>query len=128
MSLKSQLKVMVVDDMATSRRLVTMALDELGIENYTWAGSGQDALKSLAANPVHLVLTDYNMPNGSGIDLLRAIREYAPIARTGVIIITGSPDQRVLQAGSTLGLNNYIKKPFTTLQLKQCIEKVTGPL
>jgi two-component system chemotaxis response regulator CheY len=100
----------------------------MGILNYTWEASGQAAFQSLVNNPVHLVISDYNMPNGTGIDLLRAIREHAPVSKTGVIIVTGSPDQRILQAGTTLGLNNYIKKPFTTLQMKQCIETVTGPL
>ncbi len=128
MSLRTQLKIMVVDDMATSRRLLTRSLDEMGILNYTWEASGQAAFQSLVNNPVHLVISDYNMPNGTGIDLLRAIREHAPVSKTGVIIVTGSPDQRILQAGTTLGLNNYIKKPFTTLQMKQCIETVTGPL
>jgi len=68
------------------------------------------------------------MPNGTGIDLLRAVREHPPIAKTGFIIVTGSPDERILQAGTVLKLNNYIKKPFSTLQMKQCIERVVGPL
>jgi len=128
MSLKTQLKVLVVDDMATSRNLITMALDNIGIENYEWEASGQDALQHLAKNPAHLVISDYNMPNGTGIDLLRAVREYPPLAKTGFIIVTGSPDERILKAGTVLGLNNFIKKPFTTLQLQACIEKVVGRL
>ena len=126
MSLKTQLKVLVVDDMATSRSLITMALDNIGIENYEWEASGQDALKHLAKNPAHLVISDYNMPNGTGIDLLRAVREYPPLAKIGFIIVTGSPDERILKAGTVLGLNNFIKKPFTTPQLQSCIEKVVG--
>jgi len=75
-----------------------------------------------------MVISDYNMPNGTGIDLLRAVREYPPLAKTGFIIVTGSPDERILKAGTVLGLNNFIKKPFTTLQLQACIEKVVGRL
>lgn len=128
MSIKSQLKVLVVDDMATSRRLITAALEEIGIVDVTWEASGRDAIAYLAKNPVHLIISDYNMPNGSGIDLLRAVREHPPIANTGFIIVTGSPDERILQAGTVLRLNNFIKKPFSTLQIKQCIERVVGPL
>jgi len=128
MSIKSQLRVMVVDDMATSRALITKALDEIGIENYSWEASGNDALQSLAKNPVHLVISDYNMPNGTGIDLLRAVREYPPLAKTGFIIVTGSPDERILKAGTVLKLNNFIKKPFSVPQMKQCIETVVGRL
>jgi len=128
MSIKSQLKVLVVDDMSTSRRLITAALEEIGILNTTWEASGRDAINYLAKNPVHLIISDYNMPNGTGIDLLRAVREHPPIAKTGFIIVTGSPDERILQAGTVLKLNNYIKKPFSTLQMKQCIERVVGPL
>jgi len=128
MSIKSQLKVLVVDDMSTSRRLITAALEEIGIPNTSWEASGRDAINYLSKNPVHLIISDYNMPNGSGIDLLRAVREHPPIASTGFIIVTGSPDERILQAGTVLKLNNFIKKPFTTLQMKQCIERVVGPL
>lgn len=128
MSLKSQLRIMVVDDMATSRALIQKSLEEIGLANYTWEASGTDALQSLAKNPVHLVISDYNMPNGSGLDLLRAVREHGPIAGTGFIIVTGSPDARILEAGTALGLNNFIKKPFTTAQMQQCIEKVVGKL
>lgn len=128
MSIKSQLKVLVVDDMSTSRHLITSALKEIGISNMSWEASGRDAMSYLSKNPVHLIISDYNMPNGSGIDLLRAVRESPSIAKTGFIIVTGSPDERILQAGTVLKLNNFIKKPFSTQQLQQCIERVVGPL
>ena len=128
MSIKSQLKVLVVDDMSTSRHLTMAALGEIVIVNASWEVSGRDAMASLSKNPVHLIISDYNMPNGSGIDLLRAVRESPSIANTGFIIVTGSPDERIMQAGTVLKLNNFIKKPFSTQQLKKCIERVVGPL
>jgi two-component system chemotaxis response regulator CheY len=128
MSLKEQIRVMVVDDMATSRGLIINALSEIGIKNYTFENSGDAAFKALATTPVHLILSDQNMPGMSGLELLKAVRSNQPTARTGFILITGSPDPQLVQTGIKLGLNNFIKKPFSTPQLKQCIEKVVGRL
>jgi len=128
MSLRDQIRIMVVDDMATSRGLIINALQEIGIKNYTFENSGDAAFKKLANMPVHLILSDHNMPGMSGLDFLKAVRSYQPTARTGFILITGSPDPNLVQTGIKLGLNNFIKKPFSTLQLKACIEKVVGPL
>lgn len=128
MSLKDRLHILVVDDMSTSRALITQALDEIGIRNYRTENDGDTAWRSLAAKPVHLVLSDFNMPNMDGLQLLEAIRLNKAIARTGFILITGRPDATTLSKGAQLGMNNYIKKPFATAQLKSCIEKVVGRL
>lgn len=119
---------MVVDDMATSRGLILNSLVEMGVKNYTYETTGDAAFKKLAGMPVHLILSDQNMPGMSGLEFLKAVRSYQPTARTGFILITGSPDPNIVQTGIQLGLNNFIKKPFTTPQLKQCIEKVVGRL
>ena len=74
MSLKSTLSIMVVDDMSTSRGLITMALDEIGIKNVDFKSDGQSALTALAARPVHLVISDYNMPGLDGLQLLHGLR------------------------------------------------------
>lgn len=128
MSLREQIRIMVVDDMATSRGLIINALEQMGVKNYTSENSADAAFKALANTPVHLIISDYNMPGMSGLDLLKSVRSYSPTARTGFILITGSPDPSLVQAGIQLGLNNFIKKPFNTQQLKACIEKVVGRL
>ena len=114
--------------MATSRGLIINALQEMGVKNYTYENSADAAFKRLSNTPVHLILSDQNMPGMSGLDLLKAVRSYQPTARTGFILITGSPDPNLVQTGIQLGLNNFIKKPFDTPQLKACIEKVVGRL
>lgn len=128
MSLKDKLHVMVVDDMSTSRGLITQALDELGVRNYQTENDGASALKRLAARPVHLVISDYNMPGMNGLQLLEALRKNASTQRIGFILITGRADRELLAEGQKKGMNNYIKKPFTALDMKACIEKVIGPL
>jgi two-component system chemotaxis response regulator CheY len=122
------LSVLVVDDMRTSRGLIIQALEAIGIKNYSWEADANSALKTLQNNPVNLIISDQNMPGGTGLQLLQAVRAYKPTAQTGFILITGSPDPRVLQKGVELGLNNFLKKPFTEPQLKQCIETVVGKL
>ncbi|SMP33978.1 response regulator [Shimia sagamensis] len=128
MSLKDKLHILVVDDMSTSRGLITQALDEIGIVNYRTENDGAQAWRSLAAKPVHLILSDFNMPGMDGLQLLEGIRGNKATARTGFILITGRADPDTINKGVKLGMNNFIKKPFQTAQLKACIEKVVGPL
>lgn len=128
MGVKEKLQVMVVDDMSTSRGLITQALDEIGIKNYRTEADGETAWRSVAAQPVHLVISDFNMPRMDGLQLLEAIRRHRPIARTGFILITGRAEKDIIDRGVQLGMNNYIKKPFDPGQLKACIERVVGPL
>lgn len=128
MGLKDKLHVLVVDDMSTSRGLITQALDELGVKNYRTENDGDTAWRSLAAKPVHLVISDFNMPRMDGLQLLEAIRTHKAIARTGFILVTGRADQELIDRGARLGMNNYLKKPFDTPQLKSCVEKVVGRL
>lgn len=128
MSLKQSLRIMVVDDMSTSRAIITQALDEIGVMNYTTENAGEAALQKLVANPVHLVLSDYNMPGMDGLNLLKALRETRSTQRIGFILVTGRATPEMVQVGQSLGMNNMIKKPFTTAQMKQCIERVVGKL
>ena len=128
MSLRNSLSLMVVDDMSVSRALVEQSLDELGLTRVFFEGSADMALRRLAANPVHLVLSDYNMPGMDGLTLLEALRLNASTQRIGFILMTGRPDKEIITRGHRLGMNNFITKPFTTAGLKVCIEKVVGAL
>lgn len=128
MSLKDRLKVLVVDDTATSRGLITQSIEEMGISRYSWDKNGADALKTLSTSLFHLVLSDYNMPKMDGLELLKSMRSSANTKRTGFILITGTKDPKVISKGRQLGMNNYIEKPFTTAKLRSCIEAITGPL
>lgn len=128
MSLKDNLRVMVVDDMATSRGLITQALDEIGIKNYLTENDGRRAFERMASSPVHLVLSDYNMPGLDGLGLLKAVRTQPATQKVGFILVTGKPTPELVAQAKQLGLNNMIKKPFTSASMKQCIESVVGRL
>ncbi len=128
MALRDQLRVLVVDDMATSRGLITQALDTLGIRNYATAPDGASALASLASAPVHLVISDYNMPSMDGLELLHVMRTRQATQRTGFLLITGRADATIIERGRGLGMNNFVEKPFTVDDVKHAIEAVFGRL
>ncbi|GFE64809.1 response regulator [Litoreibacter roseus] len=126
MSLREALKLMVVDDMSTSRGLITQSLNDIGLWNIQTENDGRAALATLSAKPVHLVLSDMNMPGMDGLGLLQALRQNQATQRIGFILVTGTPTQDILKKGQSLGLNNFIKKPFSAKDMKLCIEKVVG--
>lgn len=128
MTLKQSLKVMIVDDMSVSRGLLIQSVEEIGIESIDSEKSADLALPKLAASPVHLVISDYNMPGMDGLDFLESLRMNRSTQRIGFILVTGSPSQDMIGRGQRLGLNNLIQKPFTTASLKAAIEAVVGRL
>ncbi|MCK0095583.1 response regulator [Yoonia sp. F2084L] len=128
MSLKDTLRVMIVDDMGVSRGLLVQAIEEMGIWKNQAENDGRAAFDKLIADPVHLVLSDYNMPGMDGLQLLQALRQNKSTARIGFILVTGNPTPDLVAKGRALGLNNIIKKPFSTASMKQCIESVVGRL
>lgn len=128
MSLKKSLHIMYVDDMSVSRGLIQQALEEIGIANIQYEKDGAAALRRLVASPVHLVLSDYNMPGMDGLSLLEGLRNNRSTQKIGFILITGRADREILTRGVNLGMNNFLVKPFSTQQLRIAMEKVAGPL
>lgn len=128
MALRDQLRVMVVDDMSTSRGLITNALDSFGVRNVASASDGPTALQKMAASPVHLVISDYNMPGMDGLQLLHSLRTNASTRGVGFLLITGRADREIIDMGKKLGMNNFLKKPFEPANLKSSIEAIVGPL
>ncbi len=125
---KDQLRIMVVDDMSVSRGLVFNCFEQIGLKNLSYAVDGKQALEMLQKQPVHVVVSDYNMPGMDGLDLLKEIRSNPRTARIGFILLTGAADPTVIERGKKLGMNNFMKKPFEPARLKTCLEKVVGPL
>ncbi|AMY68534.1 MULTISPECIES: response regulator [Frigidibacter] len=128
MALRDQLRIMVVDDMSTSRGLITQALDAMGIRQVGYASDGPGALAAIEKAPVHLVVSDYNMPGMDGLQLLQALRGDPRTKGVGFILITGRADREIIETGRRLGMNNFLKKPFQPQELRSCIEAVVGRL
>ena len=128
MPLAKQLEVMVVDDTSTSRILLCSALDDCGLVNRRVAKDGEEALKALMVKPAPLVISDMTMPKLDGLGLLKSLREYAPTSRIGFILVTGRSDRALIDEGRKFGLNNFLAKPFTSANMRSCIEAVVGKL
>jgi len=128
MSLRDQLRIMVVDDMSTSRGLITQALDGLGIRQVESAADGMSAMQRIATWPVHLVISDMNMPGMNGLQLLHALRSNPKTKQVGFLLITGRADRQIIETGKKLGMNNFLAKPFQPKDLIQAIEAMTGRL
>lgn len=128
MALRDLLHVFVVDDMSTSRGLILQALDAFGVRNVRHATDAPSALSALATKPAHLVISDYNMPQMDGLHLLQALRQDPKLKSIGFILITGKAERSIIETGQKLGMNNFIKKPFTPPDLQKCIEAVVGRL
>ena len=124
----SAIKVMVVDDQASMRAMIRRALQDIGFKDSRDKGAASEALAAIRSDRVHLVISDYNMPEMDGIDLLRAIRTDAVLGKTVFIMLTGSSDREIVQQAAALGVNNYLVKPFAPAALKEKIERVFGAL
>ena len=128
MGVKEALRVMVVDDTSVSRALIIQSLEELGIQNIFHEANGRNALQAIAKVPVHLVISDYYMPEMDGLQLLDAMNKYGISKKTGFVLITGATNSAIIKKGKQLGMNNCLRKPFSTIQMKSCIESVVGRL
>jgi|ERR1700722_4003517 two-component system chemotaxis response regulator CheY len=128
MSLKDQLRILVVDDTSVSRALICDGLDQLGMKNVSIARDGEEGLIAMRTKPSHLIISDLNMPKLDGLGLLRAVREFEPTKKAAFILVTGRGDSAVIEQGRKYGLNNFLAKPFTVATLKASIEAVVGRL
>jgi len=122
------IKVMVVDDQTSMRAMIRRALQDLGFKDVRDKPSAPEALAAIRADRVHLVISDYNMPEMDGLQFLEAVRSDPVIGKTVFIMLTGSADKEVVQKAAALGVNNYVVKPFAPAALKEKIERVFGEL
>ena len=120
------MKILVVDDFSTMRRIVRNLLVELGFSGalIQEADDGESALTMLRAQSFDLVVTDWNMPNMTGIDLLRAIRAEATLKGMPVLMVTAENNRDQIIAAAQAGVNGYVVKPFTAVTLKEKLTKI----
>jgi len=119
---------MVVDDQTSMRAMIRRALQDLGFKDVRDKPSAAEALQSVKNDRVHLIISDYNMPDMDGLEFLEAVRTDPVIGKTVFIMLTGSSDREIVQRAAALGVNNYVVKPFAPAALKEKIERVFGAL
>lgn len=120
------MKILVVDDFSTMRRIVRNLLVELGFSGQLIqeADDGENAMVMLKSQPFDMVVTDWNMPNMTGIDLLRAIRAEASLKGMPVLMVTAENNRDQIIAAAQAGVNGYIVKPFTAATLQEKLTKI----
>jgi len=118
------MKVLVVDDMVTMRRIVKNILKQLGFGNVDEAENGQEALQKMRADTFGFVVSDWNMPVMTGIDMLRAIRADEKLKTIPVLMVTAEAQQSNLIEAVQAGVSNYIVKPFTAETMQEKIGKI----
>lgn len=118
------MKILVVDDFSTMRRIIKNLLKDLGFANIQEADDGNTALPMLQQGDFDFVVTDWNMPGMQGIDLLRAIRADDKLKHLPVLMVTAEAKKEQIVAAAQAGVNGYVVKPFTAATLKEKLEKI----
>ena len=120
----SSIKVLVVDDMSTMRRIVKNVLRQIGFSEIMEAENGQDALTKLKTGEFGLVVSDWNMPIMQGIELLRAVRADEHLKTLPFLMVTAEAQKENLIEAVQAGVSNYVVKPFTAEVLQSKLEKI----
>jgi two-component system chemotaxis response regulator CheY len=119
-----QMRVLVVDDFPTMRRIVKTLLRQLGYTNVIEAEDGQAGLAKLQNEKIDLVLLDWNMPKMTGLELLKAIRADDALQHIPVVMITAEGRKEDVLEAVKAGVNNFVVKPFTAETLEEKLAKV----
>ena len=120
----ANMKFLVVDDFSTMRRIVRNLLKELGFTNVQEAEDGVDALNKLRGEDFDFVVSDWNMPNMTGIELLRAIRSDARLKHLPVLMVTAEAKRENIIEAAQAGASGYVVKPFTAGTLDEKLQKI----
>ncbi len=122
------MKILVVDDFSTMRRIIKNILKEIGYTNVDEADDGSTALEKLKSARFDFVVTDWNMPNMPGIELLKAIRQDPELKAMPVLMVTAEAAKENVVTAVAAGVSNYIVKPFTAAALKERIDLILEKL
>lgn len=124
MPIDTSMKVLVVDDFATMRRIVKGVLKQLGFTDIIEAEDGDLALEELKKEKVGLIVSDWNMPNMTGLDLLKAVRGDDSLKSIPFIMVTAEGQKENVVEAVKSGVSNYIVKPFTPETFNEKLQKV----
>ena len=126
--MSKDMKFLVVDDFSTMRRIVKNLLHDLGYPNVTEADDGKTALPMLQGGGFDFLISDWNMPGMSGLDLIKAVRSDAKLAKMPVLMLTAEAKREQIIEAAQAGVNGYVIKPFTAETLKEKLDKILGSI
>ena len=126
--MEKNMKILVVDDFTTMRKVVRNLLKQAGYENIVEAEDGVSALRVLKTQKIDFIISDWNMPNMTGIELLKAVRADSEVGKTPFLMVTAEALQDNVIAAVKAGVSNYIVKPFTAEVLNEKIAKIMEKL
>ena len=124
MAADPNMKILVVDDFATMRRIVKNILTQLGFKNIIEADDGTTALNVLKSEKIGLIISDWNLPKMTGLDLLKAVRADTSMANTPFIMVTAEAQQDNIILAVKAKVSQYIVKPFTAETLSEKLNKI----
>lgn len=122
--MNKNMKILIVDDFSTMRRIIKNLLRDLGFTNTQEADDGNSALPMLKASDFDFLITDWNMPGMTGIELLKAVRADDKLKGLPVLMVTAEAKREQIIEAAQAGVNGYVVKPFTAQALKEKIEKI----
>lgn len=128
MEINKDMNILVVDDHESMRRIVKQALNDLGFKNVEMADDGSTALPMLKEGKFDFLVSDWNMPEMQGIDLLKAVRADGNISKMPVLMITAEAKKEQIIEAAKSGVNDYVIKPFNRETLNTKIENVFAKL
>ncbi len=118
------MKILVVDDFSTMRRIIKNLLRDLGFTNTEEADDGVTALPMLQTGRFDFLVTDWNMPGMTGLDLLKEVRKDANLVSMPVLMVTAESKREQIIEAAQAGVNGYVVKPFTAATLQEKIDKI----
>jgi len=118
------MNILIVDDFSIMRRIIKNLLLDLGFNNTQEADDGTTALPMLQNGDIDFLVTDWNVPGMTGIDLLKAVRADEKLADLPVLMVTAESNREQIIEAAQAGVNGYIVKPFTAVTLKEKIDKI----
>jgi two-component system chemotaxis response regulator CheY len=119
-----KMRILVVDDFSTMRRIVKNILKQIGYTEVDEAEDGVQALARLREKPCKFIISDWNMPNMSGLELLKAVRNDPTLKGIPFLMVTAEAEKENIMAAIGAGVSNYVVKPFTAEILKEKMDKV----
>lgn len=122
----TSIKVLVVDDFATMRRILKNILKQLGFTNITEADDGTSALEELKKNSFDLIISDWNMPKMTGLELLKRVRSDDALKEIPFLMVTAEAQKQNVIEAVQAGVSNYVVKPFTAEAISDKLHKILG--